>query len=289
MKKLITYIILIFIFFFISCEKEIEIEIPFTERKVVIEGYIMQGEKPYVILTRSSPYFATVDSSTLISLIVTDAKVYVSDGMITDTLSLTLDSDIFPYLIYKGNTITGEAGKTYHLTIETEGNVFTSSSYLTAAVPLDSLWFKIQPGLDSLGWVWAHLTDPDTIGNSYRWFAKRIGKDDDFIAPIGSVFNDKFINGKSFDFAYNRGRKPNSEAEDDNNEERGYFKRGDVIVVKFTTIDIANFEFWRAAEVEMGNNGNPFAAPNVIPSNINGDAYGIWGAYGTWTDTLLAQ
>ena len=288
MKKYLKYF-LFTIFLAVACEKEVEIDIPFTERRPVIEGYIMQGEHPYVLVTRSSPYFATVDSSTLISLIIGDAKVYVSDGFVTDTLVLTFDPLIFPYLVFKGNTITGEAGKTYFLTIEAEGNTYTSSSYLSPAVPLDSIWFKAQPGLDSLGWVWAHLTDPDTTGNAYRWFAKRIGKDQDFIAPIGSVFNDKFINGKSFDFAYNRGRKPNSEANDDNNEERGYFKRGDVIAVKFTTIDRNNYEFWRAAESEMGNGGNPFAAPNLIPSNISGNAYGVWGAYGVWMDTLVAQ
>lgn len=286
-KYKILYLLLITVF--ISCEKEIEVEIPLTERNIVIEGYIMEGEHPYVIVTLSSPYFATVDSSTLLSLIVTDAKVYVNDGTVTDTLNLTIDVNLFPYIIYKGNMITGEAGKTYHLTIEANGTIYTSTSYLAPSVPLDSIWFKVQPGLDSLGWVWAHLNDPDTLGNSYRWFAKRIGKDNDFIAPLGSVFNDKFINAKSFDFAYNRGRKPNSEAEDDNNEERGYFKQGDVIVVKFTTIDRNNFEFWRAAEVEMSNSGNPFAAPNIIPSNISGEAYGVWGAYGVWTDTLLAQ
>jgi hypothetical protein len=290
MKMLKKHISIFLLFLaFISCEKEVEVEIPLADRKIVIEGYIMEGEHPYVILTRSSPYFATVDSTILLSLIVTDARVYVNDGFITDTLSLSLDANLFPYLIYKSNLVTGEAGKTYSLTVEADGRTFTSASYLAPSIPLDSLWFKVQPGLDSLGWIWAHLNEPDTMGNSYRWFAKRLGKDNDFIAPLGSVFNDKFINGKSFDFAYHRGSKPNSEAIDDNNEERGYFKQGDVVVVKFTSIDRNNFEFWRAAEVEISNSGNPFAAPNIIPSNITGNAYGVWGAYGVWTDTLVTQ
>ena len=45
-----------------------------------------------------------------------------------------------------------------------------------------------------------------------------------FIAPSGSVFEDKFINGKAFDFAYNRGHLPNSTASEDENEEAGFYK-----------------------------------------------------------------
>jgi hypothetical protein len=149
---------------------------------------------------------------------------------------------------------------------------------------------------DSLGFIWAHLTDPDTIGNCYRWFAQRINhypgtnemKDPYFIAPIGSTTEDKFFNGKSFDFGYNRGNLPNSDKDDDNNDERFYFKRGDTVVVRFTTIDRANFEFWRNQETQVSNNGNPFSNPQPIKSNING-GLGVWGAYGVSYDTVIAK
>ncbi len=274
-----------------GCEKEITVDVPLSERKLVVEGYIEQGAHPYVILTKSNPYFAAIDSNSLIDLLVLNAIVTVSDGAITDTLAITFDANIFPFLIYRSNNITGQIGSTYSLTIRHEGNTYFSSTTIPAPIPLDSLWFKVQPGKDTLGFVWAHLTDPVATGNNYRWFAKRIGKDEKFIAPIGSVFDDKFVNGKSFDFAYNRGSVPNSNAEDDKNDEQGYFKIGDEIVVKFCTIDKANFLFWRAAEIEVSNNGNPFASPNTIPSNITGDAgaFGVWGGYGVALDTLIAQ
>ena len=41
-------------------------------------------------------------------------------------------------------------------------------------VILDSLWFFAYEAYDSLGFIWAKFTDPDTVGNCYRWFAQRI-------------------------------------------------------------------------------------------------------------------
>ena len=79
-----------------------------------------------------------------------------------------------------------------------------------------------------------------------------------FLSP-DSTFEDKFINGKSFDFFYNRGNEPNSTKKDDNNDEKMFFKKGDTIVVRFCTIDRANFQFWRDEETQVSNNGNPFA------------------------------
>ncbi len=153
---------------------------------------------------------------------------------------------------------------------------------------LDSVWFQVQPGLDTLGWAWATLNDPPVAGNSYRWFAKRLGKDDDFIAPLGSVIEDKFFNGLYFDFAYNRGQVPNSTAEDDENEEAGYFKVGDSIVVKFASITEQSFDFWRAAETQASSNGNPFGSPAPLKSNIEG-ALGIWEGFSFTLDTIVAQ
>ncbi len=270
----------VILFSFSSCEKEITVDIPRADQKLVVEGYVENGELPYVILTKTYPYFDPVDSTALVGLLVLDAKVYISDGTQTDTLSLTFDSSIFPPLFYRSNTMTGEIGKTYNLTIEYDGKVYTSSTRIPPAISLDSLWFKIQPGKDSLGFVWAHLTDPDSLGNAYRWSAKRIGKDDNFVAPMGSVFEDKFVNGKSFDFAYNRGEKPNSEAIDDNNEERFHFKRGDTLIIKFSSIDRTTFDIWRSIETDISNNGNPFAAPSSVRTNIKGGAIGIWAGYG---------
>lgn len=277
------------LFLLSACEKEITVDLPDAEQKVVVEGHIEPGEAPFVILTRSSPYFDPVDSATLANTIIFGATVIVSDGITTDTMVPALDLTLFPPFYYKAPNMLGAPGRTYSLKVIADGKEFTAVTTLPYPIPLDSVWFEVQPPSDSLGFAYAHLTDPPGYGNAYRWFAKRLGKDDRFIAPIGSSFDDKFIDGKSFDFGYNRGSKPNSDAADDNNEEHGYFKKGDTIVIKFCAIDNESFLFYRSYETEVGNNGNPFAAPTSIKTNIKGGGLGIWGGYGTSYDTIIAQ
>lgn len=277
-----------------SCEKNVTVEIPEVSEEFVVEGKIEEGEAPFVLLSRTLPFFGTINTNNLIQNSVTGAMVTLSDGSRVDTLVQ------FPGIgLYTSTTIRGEVGKTYSLRIEVEGKVITASTYMPPAIALDSVWWKVNGERDSLGFAWAHLTDPDTLGNYYRWFAQRINrytygpeigrmKDSIFIAPIGSVFEDKFINGKSFDFGFNRGNSPTTNKEDDFNDEKFFFKRGDTIVVKFCTLDRRHFEFWRTAETQISNSGNPFGSPAPITSNIEG-GLGVWGAYACSYDTIYAQ
>ena len=196
----------------------------------------------------------------------------------------------FNYCIYStlNPQLFGVLGKTYTLNILAEGKSYYSKTKIPFPVPLDSLWFK--PEKDSLGFVWATLDEPDTMGNCYRWFAKRLGKDKSFIAPIGSAFEDQFINNTRFDFAYFRGSVPGSEREDDNNVEAGFFKIGDSIVVKFCSTDKSVYKFFRTYETNISNGGNPFASPSVVESNIIGDnVLGVWAGYGPFIDTLIIK
>jgi len=279
-----------------SCEKNITVEVPSAETEIVVEGYIEAGQNPYVLLSNSLPFFGTISTNFLDQLesTIQGATVTINNGSVTDTLQQ------FPGLgLYFSQNMVGEAGKTYSLKVVSNGKTLTATTYIPFPVHLDSVWFKVDGNRDSLGYAWAHLTDPDTLGNYYRWFAQRINhytygddlgkmKDTIFIAPRGSVFEDKFINARSFDFAYNRGKYPNSDKEDDNNDERGFFKFGDTIVVKFCTIDRSHFEFWRTEETQVGNNGNPFGSPAPVLSNITG-GLGIWGGYNATYDTIIAH
>lgn len=276
-----------------SCEKEITIDLPDADGKIVVEGYVWQDSFPYVILSRNAAFFSTIDSSDIQNFLVRGAIVTVNDGFTTDTLQ---ELQFGQAVIYVSFNLRGTAGRKYTLMVKADGQQLTAVTEIPGPVALDSVWWKPDGNRDSLGWAWAHLTDPDTLGNAYRWFAKRINKypgtseqkDADFLTPPGSVFEDKFINGKSFDFAYNRGRVPNSDKADDLNEESQYYKRGDTIVIRFCTIDQAHFEFWRNLESQVAGNGNPFSNPTPIKSNIQG-GLGIWGGYSLTYDTIYAQ
>lgn len=275
----------------ISCEKDITVDLPKPDSRIVVDGYVEEGEPIYIILTRSEPYFSPITQNSLVNSVEKGATVTVSDGITTEELVEidTVVNGITLRGIYFTPLMRGTFERKYTLNVHsTKGETVTASTYLSQPIPLDSIWFKVQDNHDTLGYVWAHLTDPDTLGNCYRWFAKRIGKDDDFIAPFGSSFEDKFINGQSFDFAYNRGSVDNSSAPDDNNEEEGFFKTGDTIVVKFCSVDRSVYEFWRDAETQVSNNGSPFASPSNIKGNVVG-GLGLFAGYSAAFDTLIAR
>ncbi len=287
--KLVGMLLLIISFF--SCETDITVDLPVPESLIVVDGYVEPDQPIYVLLTRNAAYFAPINQNTIINAVEKGAIVTVNDGFITEQM-IELDTTINGFSVsgfYVSLSMRGVKGRKYSLSITSaKGEVLSASTNLLYTVPLDSIWFKSLDNNDTLGFVWAHLTDPDTFDNCYRWFAKRMSKDADFIPPFGSSFEDKFINGQSFDFAYNRGSIPNSTAPDDTTEEAGLFKKGDTIIVKFSSIDRGVYEFWRDAEAQIGNNGGPFASPSNIKSNVVG-GLGCFAGYSSSFDTLIAK
>jgi hypothetical protein len=61
---------------------------------------------------------------------------------------------------------------------------------------------------------------------------------------------------------------------------------GDSVVVKFSRIDEAAFNFFDKKDAQVGSAGNPFATPVNVPTNITGGALGIWVGVSPWYDTL---
>jgi hypothetical protein len=287
-KRKYSFLIIAFIAILFSCTKEITVDVPLPEEKIVVEGWIEQGKPASVVITKNSPYFDTVNINTLIDMFVKDAKVTLSDGTNTEELVYTMNGFTWPLVYYKGNTILGEVGKTYSITVEANGKTLTSTTTIPQPMPLDSVWFKLDVNQDSLGYAWFRITDPANEANFYRIFTKRIGKDPDFVPDFGSVTDDKYFNGLSFDFNLLRGETSYTNP-DNNHHERGYFKLGDTIVIRFCSIDKDHFDFWRAAEQAILTGSNPFVTPASIPTNIQGGGLGIWGGYGATYDTVIAK
>lgn len=294
-KIVILFFLSIIFFAFNSCEKNVTVNIPKSEELTVVEGYIETGTSPIILLTKSLPFFGEINVNNILQNSVLGATVIIDNGTIVDTLI-----QIPGYGVYTTTQMVGEIGKTYKLTVYSEGHTLTSVTSIPNPVPLDSTWWKVDGQRDSLGFVWGHLSDPDTLGNCYRFFAKRINhytfgddigrqKDSIFYPALGgSVFEDRYINGKSFDINFARSSSANSTKADDDNDERIFFKRGDTIIVKFCTIDRSHFEFWRTEESQVNSNGNPFGSPQPVHSNIEG-GLGVWGGYSTSYDTVIAQ
>jgi hypothetical protein len=302
-----------------ACEKEIEVELPETGTRIVVEGNIETGQPPFVLLTRTQSFFAPTSAASLSKIFITDAVVTVDDGFQTYTLqklcsSLLPDSLLNevavvtgfpPQLLAQaelciwtdlGGQLLGQEGRSYKLSVVTEGQVLTSTTTIPRAVALDSLWFRLaeqRPGDDSLGYIWVRFTDPDTLGNAYRWFAQRLNmrpngrpKDLRFIAPLLTAFEDRYINGLTLDLNFYRGRAPYTPPDEDPVLEVGFFKRNDTVAVKFASIGQAEYRFIDSSANNVLTEGDIFSNPANIQTNITG-GLGAWIGYGAYIDTVI--
>lgn len=269
-----------------SCKKDIKPKLPDYQQKLVVEASIETGSPGIVLLSWSVPYFGDFDFSTPEKAFVKGAFVTISDGSQVDTLK---EFDPNTGYIYFGTKVVGQQGKTYYLNITVNGETYSTESTIYSPPKLDSVWFK--PEIDSLGFIWQTFSEPAGVGDCYRWFAKRLGRDEFYAAPFASVFDDKFIDGKKFDFAYDRGPQPNKIQEYRDDPEQGYYKKGDSVVVKFCKIGRNEYNFWNTYYENKASNSNPFSAPVNIQSTFgsNRKVFGCFTAYSPFFDTIRIQ
>jgi Domain of unknown function (DUF4249) len=309
-----------------ACEKEITVDLPTAESKIVVEGNIFPGSPPIMMLTWSQGYFEPTDLSTIQNLFVHEADVKITVDGETYTLQEICSADLseedlelasqvlglpvetiqaLDLCLYSSFEFLGQEGKLYNLDIKLGDHHVTGLTKIPEIVNLDTLYFSVISTLpdDSLGFIFGNITDPDSAGNAYRWFAKRIShypqwiededlrgqqKDFGYIAPLGSVFDDTFFNGLSFEFGYYRGAEPNSNKFDDRNGERGFFKRGDTVAVRGCTIDRNSYKFIYSFETQVSNQGSPFSVPFNLESNVEG-GLGSFIGYGAVYDTVICN
>jgi len=298
---------------FLSCEEEFIPDINTDPQDIVVEGYIEAGDAnlpPYVILTRSQPFFSTLNLGDTDGFFVHDALVSVSDGSETVTLEElcwedldeeqqeqindllaqsgegdldSISANICVYVDFDF-AMRGSLGSTYDLKIEVEDKLLTASTRLEDQVPLDSLWFIIPEGdlPDTLRELRTTFTDPSGTPNFYRYFTSINGSN--FTPGFNSVADDALFDGQEFEFPLPKAESRNSAS---GPTTFGLYTVGDTVVVKWTTIDEANFNFWNTLEFNAINQG-PFASYTRVETNIDG-GIGIWGGYSAYYYTLIVE
>jgi hypothetical protein len=231
------------------------------------------------------PYFSDFDYRAPQNAFIKGGKVVVTDGVISDTL---VELDPKTGYLYVGTKLIGQKGKTYIIKVTVDGKTFQTSTTISAAPPkLDSVYFKVDH--DSLGFIMQRFKEPAGSGDCYRWFAKRLHRDQFYAAPFNSAFDDQFIDGKSFEFGYDRGPQPNQLQDNRDDPERGYYKMGDTVIVKFCKIGLKEYDFWYTYYQNKASNGNPFSAPSNIKSMFDDyeNVFGAFIGYSPTFDTII--
>jgi hypothetical protein len=292
-----------------SCEEEFVPEINNAPPEIVVEGYIEAGDNatsPYVILTRSIPFFNEINLNNANDFYVRGADITVTNRDVVIELQefclndldpaqqviaaeffgIDLDSAMIDFCVYIDPTFSmvGVEGEQYDLNIEVEGKTITATTTLPEVPTIVEYAFSDTPGVpnDTLRELRMTLQDDPNEANFYRYFTNV--NDAGELAPITSVLNDLFFAGEVVEFPLPKAEPRGVEF---NLETFGYYELGDTVEIKFCTIDEAHYDFWSTLEFNRANQG-PFSSYTAISYNIEG-GIGIWGGYSAYITRLIVE
>lgn len=275
MKK---YILFLFALVLTSCSKDDFSEQKNLESKIVVEGWIEEGDFANVLLSSSIPVTDVIDSTNVLNHVIRSAKITISDGQNSEVLRVKNDKNRIPPFVYFGSTLKGEAGKEYSIKIEYLNRVVEAVTSIPKSVPLKSAEYIKKNAADTTGYIFVKFDDPSAEKNYYQIATKIDGEEPIFVPSFYGNLDDKNFESSSVSVQINRGVLlfPKTKF-------TPYFADGDVIYVKLRTQTKEALDFWNSWQNEIVNSKNPIYPSNTsLKSNIKG-GIGIWAGYGQST------
>ncbi|MEP7264786.1 MAG: DUF4249 domain-containing protein [Bacteroidota bacterium] len=258
--KTIKYIVLFLtVVITSSCEKVIDVDLNDSDQQLVIEGVVQDDVHPATVKITRSLNFSQANNFPSVN----DATVIISDDAgNTDTLPLVSPG------VYQSDSVLPLSGRTYYLTVQTGGKLYTSKSQMPFLVEFDSL------GMDSLSFAGAtnysiipYHYDPAGVKNCYRYKLFVNGQADKNIL----VDNDDYTDGK------NVSRPLFTDQE---------MEPGDNITVEMFNIDAAVYLYYFSLS-QSGAGPDESATPANPVSNINGGSLGYFSAQTKKTKSII--
>jgi len=271
-----------------SCERDINLDVKDQPAKLVVDASIENEGTPLVVLSRSLNYFSTISPEELQASFIHDAIVTIGDDAKTVQLAeyTVTDSSGYSLSYYTINAadpsqvLTGRLNTTYNLNITLPDNsVYTAITTIPQLrKTCDSLWWKTAPeNPDTTRCVlYGLFNDPPGLGDYVRYFTSTNSQP--YYSGYTSAFDDQVTDGTIYTFQIPKGYNKNDTLKIDD-EDYGFFHRGDSVVFKFCNINKASFDFWRTWEYSYQSNGNPFSSPIKVLGNISGNALGAFCGY----------
>ncbi|MCR5002926.1 MAG: DUF4249 domain-containing protein [Bacteroidales bacterium] len=243
--------------------------------QLVIDGYIDDGGYPVIYVTTTLPI--TEDITRLEDLdehLAIFGKATITVDGKTTTLFATPRSTVMPPYVYTTYELKGEAGKTYTLDVTYYDLHATATTTIPEKVALDDIWYEQVN--DSLYTIKAKFTDNEEDGDHYKFFSYSEQEDySNYGSCMMGLLDDGSFASRSVQTDV---FKPISM---DAQGYSPYFRKGETVHVKFSTLDDDSYEFWTGYEGErMASRIALFPSTNNLKSNING-GLGLWAGYGS--------
>lgn len=248
-----------------SCEKIIDLDYTENQSQIIIEGNITNEEGPYFVRITESIGI----SETGMNPTVDNAKVTIGDDA-GNSETLTPEGNGY----YRTTSIQGEEGRSYFLTVDVDGQVYTAESTMPQNVPFDSIRVEELELFGELQYTFVPVYhDPAEAGNYYRF---KFALNNELLKQH-LIQSDEIRNGQVNTLLL---------LIDDEELE---LKAGDMVTLTMQCVDQNVGSYYRAL-VEMSNTGpGGGTTPANPPNNITGGALGVFSAHTTQTRNAVLQ
>lgn len=240
-----------------SCEKVIHLDLDEADQKVVVEGYIMEGDTTHrVRITKSTSFEVSTGAPA-----IDNATVTVIDNLGNTGVFVSVGNGWYELTGYPG-----VSGRTYSIQVIAEGQTFTANSTMPDLIPIDSLYVQYFPfGTDTfITIVPAHL-DPVGIPNYYQFHIQKNGE------RVKGIFlqDDQFTDG-------NLTIQPLFLSD---------LEQQDTLIVSMFCIDQPVWNYFNQLAINASNSTTP-ANP---PSNFSGGCLGYFSARTSSTKQVIVN
>ena len=260
MRKSISSVLVVGFIFCLglaSClQKQVNITLPPFKSRLVVEGYLQKNQPFQVAVSQTSNFFAAPDIN---AVFLKKAIVILSYKNVVDTLVYNPLPDFahfkwFNYQLKNKDTIPLAAGTTYYLrVIDSTGRVATASTTWFNRIKIDSVKEVINPVNKFKSDTVMRVYFKDNAGTVDNYRFRAIDQTAGDSVRVDNFFADNLFNGQTFSLS--TGRK---------------FHHMDTCDISLFHIDNAYYTFLSTSNEADNANGNPFASPATIISNISG-------------------
>ena len=262
-------------------QNDINVPLPTYPSELVVECYLEPGKVPNLAVTTSVPY---------LGLVLPQVPADV-------TVTLTMPNGTQVPLAFSPNykALTDSTGEKFHSHIgrdplvarpgdvftldvrDTKGRHVTGTTTMMAPISIDSMEYKFndKTGPDRKAYILTSFRDPATPDDCYRL---QLHKGDPAKGAllkgpeVDNSFQDRLLNGQAFVVGTSY-----------------RFYPGDTVTATLYHTDAAYFRFRQSVRDARGANGNPFAQPSAIYSNVQG-GIGIFSVLsGTRSQKILPK
>lgn len=250
-------------------------DVPEYRPRLVVEGWIEQGQNPIVMLTVPiSPETGQVEA---IESLVRWGRVTISDGDTTCVLSGMSNRNYFPPYIYTTYDMEGEVGKTYTIRATWKGMETEGESALSAPFPIDSVTAEPVDGQSDRRNLTLWITGREGEHDYFRVFTLLRGVDRRYLP---GMFGTLATEGRGGALGINVSRPKTSV---DTVEYMASYLVGDTVQIKLCRTSRYGFDFWTDYQNAVTLGGSSIISNSYrIRSNLSA-GLGYWLAYGSAT------